>query len=268
MAGRRTYTGEVYNKWTILEDAPDRIFESGQKKRYVVCKCSCGTIKEVNLSNLVRGKTISCGCELIAAGHKRRGVKLENYKPKKYVDLTGERFKKLLVLNKHIFTTDVARKTRSWDCLCDCGNKVTLPEHKLKSNISCGCYRKECHMTHGRSNHKSYRQYAAMKQRCYNPNNKKFRIYGGIGVTVCPRWMEKAPQGFLNFLEDMGERPKGMTLNRVHGNKVYSKDTCEWATAGEQSFDLRVAKVASSGCTGVILTKSEPTQQELVTKVK
>ena len=79
----------------------------------------------------------------------------------------------------------------------------------------------------------------AMKSRCYDKNNQDYYLYGEIGVKVCDRWLEIKGEGFRNFLEDMGERPEGTTLNRIKGSLVYSKETCEWATLETQAFDKR-----------------------------
>lgn len=68
-----------------------------------------------------------------------------------------------------------------------------------------------------------------MVQRCTYPKSEKFPRYGGAGITVCPPWLK-----FENFLADMGERPDGKTLDRINNAKVYSKETCRWATPKEQ----------------------------------
>lgn len=47
---------------------------------------------------------------------------------------------------------------------------------------------------------------------------------GGRGITICPQWMN-----FINFLQDMGERPKGLTLDRKNNNGNYEPSNCKWS---------------------------------------
>ena len=69
-----------------------------------------------------------------------------------------------------------------------------------------------------------------MKARCFNPNNHKYYRYGKRGITVCIRWLK-----FENFLEDMGERPFGLSIERRNNNGNYEPSNCYWATAKEQA---------------------------------
>lgn len=108
---------------------------------------------------------------------------------------------------------------------------------------------------HGISCSPSYRSWSGCRDRCYNTNYIEYEYYGGRGITVCERWLEVGGQGFVNFLGDMGERPEGMTLDRINVDGHYCKENCRWASLSDQSFNKRTLKTNTTGKTGVYKTK-------------
>ena len=120
----------------------------------------------------------------------------------------------------------------------ECGKKFETPDYLVRVGkgkyCSRSCGNSATNRTHGHTTHKSqsrtYATWATMRARCGNPNNPKYYLYGGRGISVCERWSR-----FENFLEDMGERPEGKTLDRIDGELGYEKSNCRWATPVEQS---------------------------------
>jgi len=89
---------------------------------------------------------------------------------------------------------------------------------------------------HGKSNTPTYNSWSGMKHRCKNPYATSYIYYGARGIKFCKRW-----KIFKNFYKDMGERPDGLTLERINNNKGYSKSNCKWATRKEQANNKRTA---------------------------
>lgn len=90
---------------------------------------------------------------------------------------------------------------------------------------------------HLMTNTPTYRSWIHLVRRCTNQNDQAYPRYGGSGILVCSSWKK-----FENFFRDMGQRPKGKTLDRIDGNKGYFKANCRWATPSEQQRNRRDAR--------------------------
>lgn len=164
--------------------------------------------------------------------------------------LVGHRRNRLTVI------AEIGRKTpknRRWLCLCDCGNYTEVDTGPLNfgNTKSCGCLRAESSLRniegarapikHGNSRRSgwsgAYSSWSAMRTRCTNPNSKSWAYYGGRGISFHPPWRD-----FQAFLRDMGDRPQGLTLDRIDPDKDYGPGNCRWASRLEQSRNRRNVK--------------------------
>ncbi len=148
----------------------------------------------------------------------------------------------------------------NWMCL-RCGNEfVAANSWVISGNTkSCGCLDRERTAAMGRANRvhghaagstsRTLKAWSSIKQRCLNKADEHFPRYGGAGITICQRWVDS----FAAFLEDMGECPPGLEIDR-YPNKTgnYEPGNCRWATDLQQSRNKTnnhvVAIRGVSGC--------------------
>lgn len=157
----------------------------------------------------------------------------------------GFRFGILTAVAKTSKTLSSGRKMPAWSFKCDCGKIIVayVENFRKEKHKSCGCERSKNIGDHyPRDTLKPlYRVYRQMLDRCYLETAPNYRWYGGKGVTVCDRWLRGTNQltGFQCFEADMGERPEGLTLDRVDPFGPYAPDNCRWATWTQQANNKR-----------------------------
>lgn len=164
-------------------------------------------------------------------------------------DMTGQKFHRLTILSR---VENDKHGNAVWLCRCDCGVEKTVMGAPIRSGktTSCGCTNREivrAQKTHGASGTKNYKAWFGMLQRCGNPNHAKWHRYGARGISVCDRW-----KSYENFLEDMGERPEGMTLDRENNDGNYEPGNCRWAsqmTQGNNRGNNRIFEIDGKNLT-------------------
>jgi hypothetical protein len=150
--------------------------------------------------------------------------------------LKGKRFGKLVVLHRRRDNDDYGRIR--WVTRCDCGRHHEAMGYTLRNGQSSKC--KICSYSLGGRCVKyryTYHSYRAMIERCTNQRNVSYGSYGGRGIQVCPQWQGET--GFIQFLVDIGQRPKGKTLDRKNPEGHYEPGNVRWATPVQQGNNRR-----------------------------
>ena len=148
--------------------------------------------------------------------------------------LIGKRFGRLEALKRRVIDGRTYLK-----CLCVCGNTRTVRQDALRSGVtkSCGCLH-DSKVKHGhfknRQPSREYFSWMSMLARVRNPKATGYKNYGGKGVGVSDRWNPRCGGSFLNFLADMGRRPKGTELSRYRDRGDYRPGNVVWESRAAQ----------------------------------
>ena len=155
----------------------------------------------------------------------------------------------------HIYPRGGKRKKALFEC--HCGNRwiTTMTHVRTNGSKSCGCIKKPppINMTHGLSKHPLYLILNSIIQRCYNKNDKSFKIYGGRGITVCEEWKNDF-KAFYDWAMGNGYK-KGLSIDRIDNDGNYEPSNCRWTTNIIQSRNQRKRGGTGSKYIGVNRSK-------------
>lgn len=205
---RMRLEGMQFGEWTVLRHV--------RGKKWI-CKCSCGTEKEVSSDHLLSGVTKSCGC-------------------KRYRDISNEKFGRLQPI-KYVGES-------MWICQCDCGNEITVSSGYLTSKTkqkSCGCVQREKSLgLNKKAKRKLYIMWWDMLNRCNNLQAANYKNYGARGISICHEWFDFITFG--NWAINNGFDAKlgrDCTIDRIDNDGNYEPMNCRITTQKVQANNTR-----------------------------
>lgn len=160
-----------------------------------------------------------------------------------FIDMAGYKFGKLTVIERA--ENSICSRTARWRCLCECGNYIVTFGTFLRNGhtTSCGCKRKLGQpRVHFIEDQYLANIFSGIKQRCYNPNKKKYQSYGGRGIEICDEWLIDSIN-FVSYVKtNLGHRPSASySIDRIDVNGNYEPGNLRWATPSQQARNRRSA---------------------------
>lgn len=160
---------------------------------------------------------------------------------KSYPSIVGNRHGRLVVLSE----VRCPGERLKFSCVCDCGTTKSVTRAHLSTGLvkSCGCLHDEKARTntfkHGHARAgakaKTYGIWAEMIARCHKPTNKAYSDYGGRGISVCSEWRSS----YVAFYRSMGDKPRGMSLDRINNDGDYEPGNVAWRSLSAQGRNKR-----------------------------
>lgn len=247
--------GAVFGRLTVICRLPRTEDAKGRRSYKVLCKCTCGNEKAIEINGVSSGAVVSCGCRKreCAAEYRKAQVKPGVGYGKVF---PGAQIGRLLIIRRIV---KHGKETGKALCKCDCGQTCKVNMDGLAGNTrSCGCLSREAVRLRNKQNAKfggfsskypnTHSSWSSMMGRCYAPQVKSYSAYGAKGVVVCKR-LRKSPWGLKNTI---GVRKnKKLSLDRfpIH-NGNYTCGRCKeckkkkwklnvrWATRKEQALNM------------------------------
>lgn len=141
-----------------------------------------------------------------------------------------------------------------------CGNnfKASIPSVKYGNTKSCGCYKKQvikngANKKHNLCNTRIYKIWRNLKNRILNPKYKKYKYYGGRGISICDEWKNDF-MPFYDWSMSNGYSDE-LSIDRIDNNGNYEPSNCRWSTQTMQNRNQRIQTNNTSGFKGVSYRK-------------